>query len=103
MIIGIGQFPRSAGTVVALHVLQPLRRNTPTHDCSHIMMRPSLDTLALVLLLAAGAVWALTHRHMLDLESIEPVLRALGIWAPIGFIVIYAAARCCSSPARCSA
>ena len=40
---------------------------------------------------------------MLDLESIEPALRALGIWAPIGFIVIYASARCCSSPARCLA
>ena len=25
-------------------------------------------------------------------ESIEPALRALGIWAPIGFIVIYASA-----------
>ena len=29
---------------------------------------------------------------MLALESIQPALRALGVWAPIGFIVIYATA-----------
>ena len=57
-----------------------------------MIRRVPLTRLALVLLLAAGAVWMLTHRDMLKLESIEPALRALGIWAPIGFIVIYAAA-----------
>ena len=48
--------------------------------------------LALVLLLVAGVGWMLTHRDMLKLESIEPALRTLGIWAPIGFILIYAIA-----------
>lgn len=55
------------------------------------MIRPlPLTRIALVLLLAVGAVWALTHRHMLDVELIEPVVRTLGVWAPIGFIVLYA-------------
>jgi uncharacterized membrane protein YdjX (TVP38/TMEM64 family) len=51
-----------------------------------------LIRLALVLPLAAGAAWVLTHRDMLRLEAIEPALHALGDWAPIGFILIYAAA-----------
>src|SRR5262249_15738331 len=51
-----------------------------------------LARLALVLLLAAGVGWMLTHQDLLRLESIEPVLRALGIWAPIGFVLIYATA-----------
>lgn len=46
----------------------------------------------LVLLLAAGAGWVLIHRDMLSLDSIQPALHALGVWAPIGFILIYATA-----------
>ena len=57
-----------------------------------MIRRVPLARVALVLLFAAGAGWTLTHRDMLDLESIEPTLRALGIWAPIGFILIYATA-----------
>jgi uncharacterized membrane protein YdjX (TVP38/TMEM64 family) len=34
----------------------------------------------------------LTHRVLLKMEAIEPALRAQGIWAPIGFILIYATA-----------
>jgi uncharacterized membrane protein YdjX (TVP38/TMEM64 family)/rhodanese-related sulfurtransferase len=54
--------------------------------------RVPLARLALVLVLAAGVGWMLTHRDLLRLESIEPALRALGIWAPIGFVLIYATA-----------
>ena len=54
--------------------------------------RVPLTHLALLLLLAAGVGWMLTHRDMLKLESIEPALRTLGIWAPIGFILICAIA-----------
>jgi len=54
--------------------------------------RIPLTRLALVLPLAAGVGWMLTHRDLLGLESLEPVLRALGICAPIGFILIYATA-----------
>jgi uncharacterized membrane protein YdjX (TVP38/TMEM64 family)/rhodanese-related sulfurtransferase len=46
--------------------------------------------LAFVLVLALVAVWLLTHREVLDLSTIEPALRRLGIWAPVGFIAIYA-------------
>src|SRR5690348_12748432 len=54
--------------------------------------RISWARLVLVVLLVLGAGWVVTHRDMLALESIQPALRALGIWAPIGFILIYATA-----------
>jgi uncharacterized membrane protein YdjX (TVP38/TMEM64 family) len=52
--------------------------------------RVSLIRLAIVVLLAVGILWVLTHRAMLRPESIGPAIRALGAWAPIGFILIYA-------------
>jgi uncharacterized membrane protein YdjX (TVP38/TMEM64 family) len=57
-----------------------------------MMRRVPLARLAVVVLLAACAGWALTHRDMLDLYTIGPALSTLGIWAPIGFILIYATA-----------
>ncbi len=54
--------------------------------------RVTLIRLALVLLLAAGIGWMLMHRDWLRPEAIGPAVRALGIWAPIGFILIYAIA-----------
>jgi uncharacterized membrane protein YdjX (TVP38/TMEM64 family) len=48
--------------------------------------------LALLLLLAAGIAWLLTHRDWLRPESVAPEVTALGIWAPIGFILVYAIA-----------
>ena len=57
-----------------------------------MIRRIPLARLALGLLLLVGAGWALTHRDVLSLESIQPALRALGIWAPIAFILIYATA-----------
>ena len=55
-----------------------------------MIRRLPLTRLALVVLLAAGATWVLTHRDMLNLEAIEPAVRALGVWAPIGFVLLYA-------------
>jgi uncharacterized membrane protein YdjX (TVP38/TMEM64 family) len=55
-----------------------------------MIRRVPLARVAPGLLFAAGTGWTLTHRDMLDLESIESTLRALGIWTPIGFILIYA-------------
>ncbi len=52
----------------------------------------TMARLALLLLLAAGVAWTLTHRDLLNLESIGSAVLALGIWAPIGFVVIYAVA-----------
>jgi uncharacterized membrane protein YdjX (TVP38/TMEM64 family)/rhodanese-related sulfurtransferase len=57
-----------------------------------MIRRVRLTRLALVLVLAACAGWMLAHRDLLSVGSIEPALRALGIWAPIGFILIYATA-----------
>jgi uncharacterized membrane protein YdjX (TVP38/TMEM64 family)/rhodanese-related sulfurtransferase len=54
--------------------------------------RISWARLVLVVLLVLGAGWVVTHRDMLALESIQPALRVLGIWAPVGFILIYATA-----------
>ena len=57
-----------------------------------MIRRIPLIHLILVLLLAGGIVWMLMHRDMLNLEAIGPALRALGIWAPVGFVLIYAVA-----------
>jgi uncharacterized membrane protein YdjX (TVP38/TMEM64 family) len=43
-----------------------------------------------VFLLVVAAVWLLRHREMVDFSTLEPTLRAFGIWAPLGFVVIYA-------------
>lgn len=50
----------------------------------------TLMRLGFALVLAAAAAWLLTHREMIDLGTIEPALRSLGIWAPVGFVVVYA-------------
>ncbi len=55
-----------------------------------MIRRGTLARVALILLLVAGAGWALMHRDVLALESIQAELGALGLWAPIGFILIYA-------------
>jgi uncharacterized membrane protein YdjX (TVP38/TMEM64 family)/rhodanese-related sulfurtransferase len=47
--------------------------------------------LSFVLVLAIAAAWLLMHREIIDVSSIELALRSLGIWAPVGFIAIYAA------------
>ena len=57
-----------------------------------MIRRVPLIHLALLILLAAGVGWILAHRDMLQLQSIEPALRTLGVWSPIGFILIYAIA-----------
>lgn len=47
--------------------------------------------LGFALALAAGIAWMLMHRQMLEPSAIEPALRSLGVWAPIGFVLLYAA------------
>jgi uncharacterized membrane protein YdjX (TVP38/TMEM64 family) len=49
-----------------------------------------LMRLGFVLAVAVAAVWLLTHRQIIDIANVEPALHALGIWAPIGFIAVYA-------------
>jgi uncharacterized membrane protein YdjX (TVP38/TMEM64 family)/rhodanese-related sulfurtransferase len=43
------------------------------------------------LALAAGIVWALTHRQLFRANVIASTVNDLGVWAPIGFVVLYAA------------
>jgi uncharacterized membrane protein YdjX (TVP38/TMEM64 family)/rhodanese-related sulfurtransferase len=57
-----------------------------------MISRSRLARLALLLLLAAGVGRMLTHRDLLNVESIGTAVLALGIWAPVGFVVIYATA-----------
>lgn len=49
-----------------------------------------LMRVGFALVLAVAAVWVLMHRQMIDVGTIEPLLRALGIWAPVGFVLVYA-------------
>src|SRR6516164_7167006 len=49
-----------------------------------------LPRLALALALVAAAAWVIVHRHQLDLAMLDARLAALGPWAPIGYVVLYA-------------
>jgi uncharacterized membrane protein YdjX (TVP38/TMEM64 family)/rhodanese-related sulfurtransferase len=44
-----------------------------------------------LLVLGAGAVWAITHRDLINVGAVETWLRGFGAWAPAGFVLIYAA------------
>jgi uncharacterized membrane protein YdjX (TVP38/TMEM64 family)/rhodanese-related sulfurtransferase len=57
-----------------------------------MIRRVSLPHFTLAVLLLAGILWMLTHRDMLNLNSITQALDAAGIWAPIVFVLIYAVA-----------
>jgi uncharacterized membrane protein YdjX (TVP38/TMEM64 family) len=47
--------------------------------------------IAGLLMLAAGAVWIVMHRDLVDAGAIEAWLRSFGMWAPAGFVLLYAA------------
>src|SRR5215831_11207806 len=49
-----------------------------------------LPRLALALVLVAAAAWVIVHRHQLDLALLDARPAALGPWAPIGYVVLYA-------------
>jgi uncharacterized membrane protein YdjX (TVP38/TMEM64 family)/rhodanese-related sulfurtransferase len=55
-----------------------------------MMRRVFVVRLAIVILIAAGIISVLTHHTVLQPEAIGQVVRTLGAWAPIGFILIYA-------------
>jgi uncharacterized membrane protein YdjX (TVP38/TMEM64 family) len=54
--------------------------------------RFSLTHLILAVLLTGAIVWMQMHRNVLSLEAIGPALSALGVWEPVGFVLIYAVA-----------
>jgi sterol desaturase/sphingolipid hydroxylase (fatty acid hydroxylase superfamily) len=90
MVIGIDQFRASRELWLHRMLIQPLR------GPSRSVMEPTKRALMMVLrlgsviLLVVAAAWLLRYRDMIDLSSLEPRLRALGVWAPVGFVVIYA-------------
>jgi uncharacterized membrane protein YdjX (TVP38/TMEM64 family)/rhodanese-related sulfurtransferase len=51
-----------------------------------------LPRLALALLLVAMAAWAAAHRDQINLATLDSWLGSLGLWAPIGYVVLYAVA-----------
>ena len=54
-------------------------------------MRLGIARIAGLLALAVGAVWIVMHRDLFDAGAIETWLRSFGIWAPAGFVLLYAA------------
>jgi uncharacterized membrane protein YdjX (TVP38/TMEM64 family)/rhodanese-related sulfurtransferase len=53
-------------------------------------MGRSLLRLALALLLVTAAVWATIHRGQIDLAMLDTWLGSLGLWAPVGYVVLFA-------------
>jgi uncharacterized membrane protein YdjX (TVP38/TMEM64 family) len=44
-----------------------------------------------VLVLGAGVAWIVMHRDLINAGAVETWLQGLGVWAPVGFVLIYAA------------
>ena len=55
-------------------------------------LRRFLPRLALALLLMAAAAGAAIYRDDIDLTTLDAWLSSLGLWAPLGYIVLYALA-----------
>lgn len=47
--------------------------------------------IGMILALAAGIAGALTHRQLFGADTIASTVNQLGVWAPVGFVVLYAA------------
>src|SRR5262249_37532732 len=54
--------------------------------------RRLLPRLALALLLVAAVALAAVHREEINPAMLDAWLAALGLWAPIGYVVLYALA-----------
>jgi uncharacterized membrane protein YdjX (TVP38/TMEM64 family)/rhodanese-related sulfurtransferase len=52
--------------------------------------RRLLPRLTLLLLLVAAISWVTLHRDQIDLATLDAWLGSLGLWAPIGYIALYA-------------
>jgi sterol desaturase/sphingolipid hydroxylase (fatty acid hydroxylase superfamily)/uncharacterized membrane protein YdjX (TVP38/TMEM64 family) len=91
MVLGIDQFRDPRESWLHRMLVQPLRGET--RSVSARTRHAMVLTLRLGFpgLLAVAAIWLVTHRQMIALDRLEPTLLALGIWAPAGFIVVYAA------------
>lgn len=57
-----------------------------------LLSHKSLLRIILLLALLAAIGWAIGHREALTISALEGRLNALGLWAPLVFILIYAVA-----------
>lgn len=55
-------------------------------------VRRLLPRIALLLLLAAAIGWAIVYRDQINLATLDAWLGSLGLWAPVGYVVVYALA-----------
>jgi uncharacterized membrane protein YdjX (TVP38/TMEM64 family)/rhodanese-related sulfurtransferase len=56
------------------------------------MRRASLLRLTLLAVLAAGIAWTVAHRGELDAAAVGRWVQGAGLWAPVEFVAVYAAA-----------
>jgi uncharacterized membrane protein YdjX (TVP38/TMEM64 family) len=54
--------------------------------------RSLVPRLALLLLLVAAAGWAALHRDQINLTTLDAWLGSRGLWAPVGYVALYALA-----------
>ena len=54
-------------------------------------LRAALPRLALLVLIVGAAVWVVLHREALAPGAIAATLEGLGVWAPVLFVLVYAA------------
>ena len=55
-------------------------------------MRRFVPRFALALLLVAGAALAVVYRDQINLTTLDAWLGSFGVWAPIGYMVLFAVA-----------
>lgn len=55
-------------------------------------MRRIVPRLALALLLIAAVGWAAIHRDQINLATLDARVGALGLWAPVAYVIFYALA-----------
>ena len=53
-------------------------------------LRAAVPRLAVLALLIAAALWIATHRDAAHPAAIAAALQAMGIWAPVIFVIVYA-------------
>jgi uncharacterized membrane protein YdjX (TVP38/TMEM64 family)/rhodanese-related sulfurtransferase len=53
-------------------------------------MHRLLLRVALTLVFVAMAAWAILHREQINVETLDVWLGAIGPWAPIGYVILYA-------------
>jgi uncharacterized membrane protein YdjX (TVP38/TMEM64 family)/rhodanese-related sulfurtransferase len=103
MTIGIEQFRDPGELRLDRMLLQPFRDETGRYSLGGrgrrtMSMHRFLPRLALALLLVAAAAWAAVYRDQINLATLDAWLGSLGLWAPIGYVVLYALATVAFAP-----